>query len=436
MRDSIYLAQSGFRQRLGTYLVMALLVAFTVAGYLVVDSYWKDAAEISTEGAEPLNFPYIKSHVVHAYLSTPPISRDPDVPSPARKYIPLFNDTELDRIRNLDNVESLTVALSEDSFSRFGNLEYLSIEDENPLWEDLGLREGRLPENSQEILIPETVPNASSYIGQTVSVKVTRATVPQTFWKDPVLKDDPDPNPAKSLRVVGVYRPSSSMLSGLVGWLEVRRVEDYPELDPKTVPMSWPVPNTIFLKLDDPSRAGSVSFAWRILYPEMPEAPFPMIPPSKVEWLPDLPERLMSEATRQVAQPVFTNTLNAFSLGTIGIFAGMFMSFLDRRKELGIMKTVGIDSAHTAVTVSMEVVFSGVLGTLGGVLAAHMVTRYYVTGISGNPILIPWTTLVSGVSIAGIILLAATYIPNAMARQGTVMELLYGRPIPLVRKKN
>ena len=69
MRDSIYLAQSGFRQRLGTYLVMALLVAFTVAGYLVVDSYWKDAAEISTEGAEPLNF-RIKSHVVHAYLST------------------------------------------------------------------------------------------------------------------------------------------------------------------------------------------------------------------------------------------------------------------------------------------------------------------------------------------------------------------------------
>lgn len=435
MRDSIDLARSGFRQRLGTYMVMTLLVAFTVAGYLVVNSYWADAAEVSTGGTEPLNFPYIKSHVVHAYLSTPPISNDPEIPNPPRIYVPVFNDAELDRIRNLENVKSLTVALSQDSFSRFGNLEYLSIEERNPLWNDLDLRQGRLPEKTGEILIPDTIPNASSYIGETVRVKVTRAIVPQTFWKDPVLRDAPDPNPSKELTVVGVYRPFSSMLSGLVGFLVPRRVESYPEPNPRQVRMDWPVPNTIFLKLTDPSKAHSVSFAWSILYPEMPNAPFPMIPPSKVEWLPDLPDLLMREATRQVAQPLFANTLNGFSLGAIGIFASMFMSFLDRRKELGIMKTVGIESGHTTRTVSMEVVFSGILGTMAGILVSALVTRYFVTGIAGNPIVIPWQSLLTGVSIAGVILWAATYVPNAMARQGTVMELLYGRPIPLVRKR-
>ena len=435
MRDTIDLAQRGFRQRFGTYLVMTILVAVTVAGYLVVSSYWRDAAEVSTATAEPLNFPYIKSHVVHAYLATPPISNDPEVPNPPRKYEPLFSDRELDRIRRINHVEALSVALSQDSFSRFGHLEYLSIETGSPLWEDLDLREGRLPKNSGEILIPDTIQNASSYIGQVVRVRVTRAVVPDTFWKDPVLRDAPDPNPTKDLTVVGVYRPFSPMLAGLVGWLEVRRVDDYRELNPRQVRMDWPVPNTLFLKLDDPTNAYSVSLSWKVLYPEMPEARFPMIPPSKMEWWPDVTETLMRRATQQVAQPVFTNTLNAFSLGAIGIFAGMFLSFLDRRRELGIMKTVGIESSRIATTISTEVVFCGVLGTVAGILIAEMVTTYFVTGISGNPIVVPWATLIKGVTVAAILLLSATYIPNAMARQGTVLELLYSRPIPLVRKR-
>lgn len=436
MIDSIDIARSGFKQKIGTYIVMTLLVAFTVAGFLIVNSYWADAARVSTSSAVPLDFPYIKSTVVHAYLATPPISTDPNVPSPPRKYEPLFNDTELDRIRRLEHVDSLSVALSQDSFSRFGSMEYLSIETGNPLWQDLKVVAGTLPSNPKEIMIPSTVPDAASYIGQVVIVKVMREITPRTYYKDPVLKDAPDPEPMKNLTVVGVYEPSCNLLSGLIGWLEVRRVESYPKTDPEQVPMEWPVPNTLFLKLTDPSKAQSVSFAWTLLYPEMPEAPFPMIPVSKVEWTPDLPELMMRSATSEVATPVFANMFNGFSLGAIGIFASMFMSFLDRRKELGIMKTVGIDNARTAATISMEVVFSGVLGTVTGIVAATVVTNYFITGISGNAISIPWTALVSGVSIAGIILAAATYVPNAMARQGTVMELLYNRPIPLVRNRN
>jgi hypothetical protein len=435
MRDSIDLAKKGFRQRLGAYLVMTVLVAFTVAGYLIVNSYWADAAKVSTSSALPLNFPYVRASVVHAYLSNPPISADPGVPSPPRQYTPLFNDAELDRIRGLAGVEELSVALSQDSFSRFGSMEYLSIEVGNPLWQDLNLVEGRLPANAMEVVIPDSIPDASLLIGEAINVKVTRGIVAPTYYKDRVLLDFPDPSPSKALTVVGVYHPTSSMLSGIVGWLEVRRVESYPEKDPKNVPMEWPVPNTIFLKLSDPSKASSVFFSWTNLYPEMPEAPCPMNPPVKVQWGPDLPENLMRMATSEVATPLFVNTMNAFSLGAIGIFASMFMSFLDRRKELGIMKTVGIDNARTAWAVSMEVIFAGVLGTILGIIAATVTTTYFITGISGNAVTIPCGTLVTGVVLAGAILAAATYVPNAMARQGTVMELLYERSIPLVRKR-
>ena len=70
--DVIDLARAGLRQKPGRILVMTLLVAVTVAGYLVVSSYWQDAAEVSTGTAEPLNFPYIKATW---YMRTCPIRR-------------------------------------------------------------------------------------------------------------------------------------------------------------------------------------------------------------------------------------------------------------------------------------------------------------------------------------------------------------------------
>jgi len=155
----------------------------------------------------------------------------------------------------------------------------------------------------------------------------------------------------------------------------------------------------------------------------------------KAEWLPTLAEDLMRGATGAVATPLFANTMNAFSLGAIGIFAAMFTSFLDRRKELGIMKTVGIDNNHTSGAVSMEVVFSGVLGTLLGIAAAQVIATYFLKGVSGNAIRIEAGAVLIGAAVSGVILLASTYIPRAMAKQGTVMELLYGRNIPIVRNR-
>jgi ABC-type antimicrobial peptide transport system permease subunit len=171
------------------------------------------------------------------------------------------------------------------------------------------------------------------------------------------------------------------------------------------------------------------------MYRDFPGADPPLIPPVKVEWSPALPEVMVQIATGEVATPVFTNTATAFGLGAIGIFASMFLSFLDRRRDLGIMKTLGIDNRQTAWIVSVEVVFSGVLGTLLGIVTAAIITGYYLKGISGHSIAIPWTAVVAGAGVSSLILYVATYVPRAMAHQGTVMELLYGRPIPIYRDR-
>lgn len=433
MTDLLEIARKGFRQKMGAYLVMTLLVAFTVAGYLVVSSYWEDAAAVSSAAAEPLDFPYLKRTTLFAYWTNPPISRDEAFPPP-RKYAPVYNDAHLKEIGEIPGVLDLSVTLEQIAFSKFGNSTLLSIEPQAALWQALDLVFGQLPQNAGEVIVPLPFADTGVQLGQAISVKIANAVMPKNYRMDGSLVEGMDPQPLKNLTVVGVYRPRS-MISGLVGYLPVNRVDDYPLTNPGKVAMSWPIPNTIFLHLSKPEAAGSVSALWMSMYPEYPQVETPLIPPVKVEWAPTLPEDMIRQAAAAVATPLFTNTLNAFSLGAIGIFAAMFVSFLDRRKDLGIMKTVGIDNAHTAGAVSLEVVFSGVLGTLLGIGAAEAVAGFFLKGISGNPVAIPAGGILAGVAVSAFILLAATYVPTAMAKQGTVMELLHGRTIPIIRNR-
>jgi hypothetical protein len=433
MPDMVELARMSFRQKLGTYLILVLLVAFTVAGYLVVASYWKDAGRVSTTAAESLNFPYVKATVVFAYWTNPPFTRNEE--PPPRKYAPVFNDGHLNEIRRIPRVLDLSVALSQDTFSRFGSNEMLSLEAGAPLWQALKLVSGRLPQDTREVLVPKEFADAGTQIGQVLAIRIPRTIMPRTYRVDSKLVQPIEPEPLKNLTVTGVYEPFSSVISGYVGYVPVNRVSDYSEEDPEKVDMAWPVPNTILLHLTDPLRAEAVLAEWRSMYHDLPGADPPLIPPIKLEWTSQVPELMARRATGEVATPMYTNTMNAFGLGAIGIFASMFVSLLDRRRDLGIMKTLGIDNSHTAGTVSMEVAFAGSLGTLLGIVSAILITGYCLKGISGNSIPVPWGVVMTGAAVSSAILIVATHIPRAMARQGTVMELLYGRPIPIYRKR-
>ena len=257
MPDMIELAVKGMRHKVGAYLALTMLVACTVTGYLVVSSYWKDAGKVATASTKPLDFPYLKATVLFAYWSNPPISADEEFPPP-RIYEPVFNDRHLREVASIPGVLDLSVALSQDAFTRFGSSEFLSIEEGAPLWDTLRLVSGRLPQDTGEILVPKTWADAGAVVGQTLTVRIPRPIMPREYRMDGRLAYPPNPEPEKRVTISGVYEPFSSMISGPIGFIRKNRVAAYPEPNPREVTMAWPVPNTIFLHLSDPSKAESV----------------------------------------------------------------------------------------------------------------------------------------------------------------------------------
>lgn len=432
-RDALELSLSGFRQKLPSYLIMALLVAFTVSGYLLVNAYWLDASAHSRSSVVGLNFPYIKATVVYAYLTNPPQPYD-EFPPP-RRYAPLFSEQELQRIRNIKGVSSLSIALCQETFSAYGHRELVSIEAGAPLWNEIHLVAGRFPESRWEILVPDSLPGARELVGKTMVLKKPRVVVPRPYYQDPTIKEIHDPEPVTETLVTGVYQPVSPMLSGYIGYLPVRRASSYPIPNPKEISMEWPVPNTIFLGLSDVAVADEVIFAWMNLYPDMPGASSPILPPPKVFWQPDLAERLVEQAASQATAPLSGNAFNAFILSAAGAFAAMFTAFLDRRRELGIMKTVGLENSYVAVAIGLEVGYAGILGLISGVAIARLAASNLIRGVSGSFLDIPWRLIAGGGAVAAVLLAASTFVPWAMARQGTAVELLNERPVPIIRRK-
>jgi hypothetical protein len=435
MADMLEVAGRGIRHRAGTHIVVSLLVAFTTAGYLIISSYVGDTSRSVTGSVEPLNFPYLKATVLFAYWSNPPYLPGEEFPPP-REYKPVFNDAELDRIRGLGGVLDLSVALEQEAFSSFGHRQLVSIEVGAPMWDAINLVEGRLPVGPDEVLVPSDLVALGAAPGRLLTLKVPKPVAPRTFRYDRVLVETPDPEPVKRLTIAGVYRPFSSMVSGFLGYLPVRRVDAYAELDdPSKVTMAWPVPNTIFLHLSDPPTAGSVWSDWIGLYRDLPETRVPVIPPPKICWTPDLPQLMMYRAFSDMADSLFPSTVNAFVLAGLGVFSCLFLSFLDRRRELGILKSVGIDNSHTAWVIATEAVVAGATGTFLGIVAAVILAGRFLIGVSGDPIAIPAGVIAAGIAASTAVLGAATYIPRAMAKQGTALELLHGRPIPIFRHR-
>ncbi len=110
--------------------------------------------------------------------------------------------------------------------------------------------------------------------------------------------------------------------------------------------------------------------------------------------------------------------------GTIGM-----LSFMDGKRELSVLKSLGLRPKELGALFAVEGIFNGVLGLTAGVALAMLTTR-----------LLPFPTTVRAADVGNTCLLVlVSYmlgisLPYLLASKATVNELLLDRPIPLIRK--
>ncbi len=114
----------------------------------------------------------------------------------------------------------------------------------------------------------------------------------------------------------------------------------------------------------------------------------------------------------------------------VGVFTLMLLAFLDRRRELAVMKTLGLTSGQVATLLYMEVLAVAAVGLLvgGGLLAAGIGPLRTLTGQDYR---VPAWILGSGALFSLLALLLSVWLPIGMARLATVANLLGGQPFHL-----
>ena len=114
----------------------------------------------------------------------------------------------------------------------------------------------------------------------------------------------------------------------------------------------------------------------------------------------------------------------------IGIFTLMLLAFLDRRRDLAVMKTLGLTSGQVALLMYLEVAVLGALGLgLGLLLLAGGIGP--LRAYSGGDYRLSAWIVASGAALSLLALVVSVWLPIAMARLATVANLLGGEPFRL-----
>lgn len=144
--------------------------------------------------------------------------------------------------------------------------------------------------------------------------------------------------------------------------------------------------------------------------------------------------QMASGILSQTYMPGFSVMTMVFVFAAIGLFTVSALAFLDRKRELAILKTVGLESQGVTDLFLIEQGVVAAIGlTAGMILGAAMVPR--LTAI------LPVAPSISGPSLfkavlAGLAVQAAGVVLPAMtARVATVNQLLYDMPIPLYTRR-
>ncbi len=136
---------------------------------------------------------------------------------------------------------------------------------------------------------------------------------------------------------------------------------------------------------------------------------------------------------KQIVSDSFASSMPAISMLALLLVLGIgtinMLTFMDSKRELSVLKSLGMRPVEVGSLFLLEAAATTVLGTVAGLVAA-LVARAFVS----TPLAISADGLRSVLTLVAVSYATAVLVPYRLACISTVNELMLDRPIPLLRQ--
>lgn len=135
---------------------------------------------------------------------------------------------------------------------------------------------------------------------------------------------------------------------------------------------------------------------------------------------------------QQIFQPGRWLLVLIFMFMGIGVLTVAFITFLERRRELAIMKSIGVSNGQIVYALGLEQGSAGLIGVIAGMIIV-MLLGQRISWFSAIPSSELAKFVLQGSFYTLAVMIAAISFPTILAKVATVNQLLFARNIPIVR---
>lgn len=147
------------------------------------------------------------------------------------------------------------------------------------------------------------------------------------------------------------------------------------------------------------------------------------------------PQELWKSLMGAVQSPSYWVIMLVFLFLSIAVLTISLMTFFERKRELAVLKAIGVSNGQVGFAVFSEYFLSGLTGYVSGIVIVFVVTRIFWGEDTGIAIMLPQLFLRYGLYTLAFFILAVLY-PILIVRIASVNQLLFSRSIPLVVKQH
>src|SRR5665647_295314 len=144
-----------------------------------------------------------------------------------------------------------------------------------------------------------------------------------------------------------------------------------------------------------------------------------------------VPSALADTLLQQIFAPGQWMLVLIFLFLGIGVLTVALMTFLERRRELAVLKTIGVSNSQIVVSLAMEQGSAGIAGILAGLLIVFRLSAY-ISWFSQVDMGTLRSYIWQSALFTFFVLAAGIAFPTVLAKVATVNQLLFARNIPIV----